>query len=524
MAYTGTTVLLPLAELGLTGSGSLAKVPPGALLEADNISFDNDTIRKEGGAVAYNSTAIAGNPRILAGWDWWPVEGVQRQIVYTSSGIIYSDGGSTSLTTILKTGLSGAGMAIFAEGGAEALANNRKLFLTTGIDPVQVLSGNGSSTTNLATPPADWAGAQQPVTLANHDGRMWGGMGHRVYYSNPNNHEDFTHVSLAGSLAIGAGHGERIVQIMSYKGLLLVWKYPTGIFYVDTSDADITNWTIKRLSTTIGGVSPMGAVQVSDDVMFMDQAGNIQLLSGIQEFGAIGLKNLSQASWFGPFMRENVNLAYLSRIQAVFYAHKLEAHIAIAGTGQNYNNRKLVIDFNQPGVARFRWSTRDTTESIWLRRENDNIHRPVIGDGVGVIYKLDQDIFRKGDTGYTARFQTPHMDFSWIDPQLATQRKNGQFLEIISDPTGNWSFFVDVYWDNVLTQTINFVVSPTAAVFGTFVLGTDVLGAVSSVSVRRRVIGSGKRVSFIFYSPNIDADFNVAQAYFSFTPSDERNI
>ncbi len=182
------------------------------------------------------------------------------------------------------------------------------------------------------------------------------------------------------------------------------------------------------------------------------------------------------------------------------------------------------MDFNLPGIARFRWSTRDTTEAIWLRRDGDGVPRPMIGDGVGVVYKLDQETFRKGADGYTSTFQTPHLDFSWLEPELATKRKNGQFLELICDPTGNWSFYVDIYWDNVLTQTINFTVSPTAAVLGTFVLGTDVLGARSYVSVRRRVIGSGKRVSFVFRSPNLDSDFNVAQAYFSFGVADERNI
>ena len=266
----------------------------------------------------------------------------------------------------------------------------------------------------------------------------------------------------------------------------------------------------------------MGAEQITDDVLFMDQTGNFQLLSGIQEYGTVGLKNLSQLSWFNPFMRDNVNFNYLHKVQSVFYAHKLEAHFAVAQIGQTSNNARIVIDFNKPGVARFRWSPRDTCQGMWLRRDNTSIQRIMIGDGVGFVWRLDTDTYHKGSDGYSSAFQTPHLDFAWLDPQLATVRKNGQFLEIVTSALGNWSFDCDVYWDNVFSHTINFVVTPVGAVLGTFVLGTDTLGAATTVAIRRRVQGSGKRVSFLFYNSTIDAAFDVAQVYFSFTTSDER--
>lgn len=522
MAYQGEVVLLPLGETGLTGSASLSKVLPTALLTATNISYDQDTIRKEGGATAYNSVAAGTGGPILGGWDWWPTPGVQRSVIYTSAGLLLKDDGAGSYSTSLATGLATSGTPVFCEAGREALANNRKLFVCNGSSPVRVLSGDGSTATTISLPPADWSGTHQPISLANHDGRLWGAVDHRVYYSTPGNHEDFQNVTDAGSLAVGAGHGEKIVQIMSYKGLLLVWKFPVGVFYVDTTNPNVANWSIRRLSTVIGGVSPLGAVQIADDILFLDAAGNFQLLSGIQEFGNIGLKNLTQLNLFGPFMREHVNLAYLYKVQSVFYPHKLEAHFTVAQINQTTNNARIVIDFNKVGQARFRWSDRDTCEAIWMRRDSDTILRPLIGDGVGFVWKLDQDVYHKGSSGYASAFQTPHLDFGWLSSELATKRKLGQFLEIVCEASGNWEFDCDVYWDNTLSQTIHFVVTPSGAELGSFILGTSTLGASSTIALRKRVSGSGKRVSFKFYNSTIDTTFNIAQAYFSFVLGDER--
>ena len=523
MAYQGNVVRLPLGELGLTGSQALSRVSPQALLQATNISWDQGNIRKEGGATAYNSSAVGGGVTIQAGWDWWPTSGTQRLIIATNAGTLLKDEGAGTFPITLKSGLSGGGFPVFCEGGREALAVNRKLFFCNGINPVQVLAADGVATTSIALPASDWASPRQPSTITEHDGRLWAAMDHRVYYSTPDDHEDFKDTDDAGSIAVGAGTGERIVQIMSYKGALLVWKYPVGIFYIDTTDPILANWTVRRLSSTVGGVSPQGAVQVSDDVLFLDQSGNFQLLSGIQEYGQIGLKNLSQLNQFGTFFRENVALNQLSKARGIYYGHKLEAHFAIAKLGQTENTARIVVDFNETGRARFRWSDRDTCPGIWLWKDTvDQIQRPMIGDTGGFVWKLDRDTFTKGTDGYTATLQTPHMDFSWLDPELAVKRKNGQFIELVCDATGSWDLQCEVYWDGTLSQTIDFTSALSGSVLGTWILATDILGGSSTITIRKRVTGSGKRVSFKFYNSLSSEDFNLSEVHFSFQPSDER--
>lgn len=522
MAYLGQAVPIPIGQDGLTGNQNLSLLKPSQLTTATNISYDQGNLRKEGGAARYNETAISGAPSIIAGWDWHPTPGTQRMVVFTGVGSLLKDTGGGGFTTVLASGLNTTGTPTFAEGGQETLAADRKLFLVNGFNPVRVLAGDAATASTIASPAADWSGSQQPISMCNHDGRMWGALGHRIYFSTRTNHEDFADGTNAGSLAIFPGIGERIIQIMSFKGLLIVWKFPVGIYVVNTADATVANWTVSSLSTTIGGVSPCGAVQVIDDVLFVDAAGNFQLLSGIQEFGQVGLSNLSHVHTFSPFMRQHVNFARLSSIRSVFYAYKLEAHFTVTQLGSGVNDARVVVDFNRPDISRFRWSPRDICESIWLRTDSNHIPRLVIGDTSGFVWELDQDTFSKGDEGYTSELVVNSMAFDWLDPSLAVKRKNGGFIEVVVDPTGNWHLSCDVTWDQGTPQTVEFNLDPGGAVLGSFILGTDVLGGASTIAQRRRLPGSGKRLTLRFYNTEMDEDFNLSQVFISFNLSDER--
>ena len=66
MAYTGQRVEIPLGDDGLTGTKNFSEVKPTELLSAVNITYEDGTLEKEGGADKYNSTPISGNPTIRA--------------------------------------------------------------------------------------------------------------------------------------------------------------------------------------------------------------------------------------------------------------------------------------------------------------------------------------------------------------------------------------------------------------------------------------------------------------------------
>lgn len=526
MSYRGQVFPIPVGQGGLVGTKDQAEIQPDKLIVARNLSYEGRTLRKEGGAAKYNSSAISGTPTVIAGWDWWPSDGVQRMVVVTSAGGILKDSGAGTFPVTLASGLTVTDtVPVFVEGGKEAAAGNRKLFIFTGKNAVQVLSADGATTAAITTPPADWSGSNQPSFGLIHEGRVWAGGNlndpHRLYYSTTSNHEDMTGAG-SGSLSIYPGEGERICGAISFKGLVIVWKFPVGVYIVDTTDPTVANWKIKRISKAVGGVSPLGHIEVDNDVIFVDPTLNFHLLSAVQEFGDAAASNITRKLDIYSFIQENFNIARARFVRSVYYAAKREAHFAMASSGATVNNARFVIDFNRDDMIRFRYSDRDTAESIWLRKDSNLVQRLTIGDNAGFVWNLDQTNKAKDGGGYSASFQTPYMAFEWIDPRLATVRKIGQFLEVIVEPTGNWNLSVDILWDGDTVQTVYFNMGVSGAVLGSFVLGTDRLAGTQILNRKRRIVGSGRRISLAGTNSGAGEDFSVGHFLLHCLVSDER--
>ncbi len=518
MAFNGETAELVIGIDGFTGTKNHAIVTPGQLLVAENVTYENGTLQKEGGSSKYNSSAISGAPTIQGGFDWHPTDGTQRMVVLLSDGDLKKDTGGGDFTVDLATGLTVSNVVgVFVEGGKEAAANDRKLFCFTGKNAVQVLAADGATTAALTSPPTDWSGSNQPTTGAIHENRLCGAGNandpHRVYMSLPTDHEDFTTTAL--DFSVYPGEGKKIVQIISFKGLLIVFKYPKGIYLIDTSDSDTSKWRIIKHSTSIGGVSPLGAVLIDDDILFMDHTGSFHLISAIEEFGNIGSRNLSDIAQFDVFVRNDVNLAELPRTQAIYYVAKRQAIFCCSSSGVAYD-RKYIVDFNRVDLPRFAVSTKDTNRSIWLREDTNGIARPTIGDDAGFVWNLDQDNRSVDGSGIAAKFQTPHLDLSHLDPALGIRQKNGKFLELVVEPKGNWDLTVDVLWDDVLEESISFNMGVSGSTLGSFVLDTDKLAGSNLVNKRKLIHGTGRRLSLIGRNSGDGEDFSIAKFYLLF--------
>lgn len=522
MAFRGVTADLPLGVDGLTGTHNHATARASQLLRANNVTYEDGTLRKEGGSTKYNSSAITGAPAIVGGWDWFPAEGVQRMVVLCDDGKLYKDTGDGSFSVTLKTGLTVSNVVpVFVEGGQEAGASDRKLFVFTGKNDVQVLTADGATTSTIATPPSDWSGIGQPTTGAIHEGRLWGFKGHIAYYSTPDDHEDFQG-SGSGSLLIYPGEGEKIIWSTAFGPYLVVVKFPRGIYLIDTSSVTVSNWRVNRITREIGMISPLAGVVVDSDILIMDLTGDLYALSSLSEQSDVRSRNLGQIADLQPYMRSNTNAAQYGKVQAVYYAAKRRAEFAIAGSGSSVNNTRLVVDFNRPDLPRFRHSDYVTCEALWLRKDANSIPRPVGGDDAGFVRLLDRETRAHDDAGYAGEAQTTYTDFGYLDMSMATKRKNAAFLELLYEPKGAWDLSVQVLWDGATAQTLTFGMGGNGAVLGAFVLGTDKLGTDQVVSTRKRMIGSGRRLSLLLSNSGNGQDFSIARALVGFTPGDER--
>ena len=292
------------------------------------------------------------------------------------------------------------------------------------------------------------------------------------------------------------------------------------MYAIDTRDATVANWRVDKLNANIGAAGPRSVVIIDNDVMYMDKGGQLHLLSRIED-GSFDSNNLSQSHDMQSYMNDNFNLAKMYFTKGVYYWPKREAHFAMAGLGDTTNTKRFVVDFNGP-QPRFRTSDRDVAQEIFLREDSDTIPRLAIGDASGFVWDLDKAARTADSTGYNGQWQTPHMDLSHVDPSLGARRKNGRFLELVVEPTGNFDITIDIQWDGKTTQSIDFNLGSTGASIGSFVIGTDILGGGEVETKRRRITGSGRRLSLIGRNSGDSENFSIARAFLHFTAGNQR--
>lgn len=535
MAYRGSVIRLPVAMQGFSGSRNPSQLQAGHLAYAEGISLDGGLIQKEGGAAKLNAVAIGDPSIIVAGISYSPLVDLWRDIVFLDNGDVLKDDGTGTFATTLLSGMIDVRLPPpwFVAAGGETTGAPRRLFLFSVTNQVQYMDGDGATMSVLPTPAADWTGAANfPTFGVVHENRLFAGGNasdpHRLYYSYLTDHRNFSG-ALSGSLAVFPGQGERIVGAVSFKGLLVVFKYPRGIYFVTTTDPSPLGWRVDVLSTAVGSVNQQCLVQIDNDTLYMDAAGNFHLMSATSAFSGVQTSNISQVADMADYMRSNIDMTNIRRSTGIWYGEKQQAMFAlpiidsISEANGPDNRLRLSIDFSNPQIGtRFLPCKRDTAVSLWRRKDADGIFKPVHGDNEGFVWLMDQEARNKDGLAYTASFQTANMDLSFADPILATKDKTGDFLEIAFEKQGDWELAVTVIWDDVPGPTLLYRMGGSGAALGSFVLDTDVLGGEAVTSIRKRIMGSGRRVRLKCENTGVDENIALSDFYLSFRVNNER--
>ena len=360
----------------------------------------------------------------------------------------------------LASGLTTSGqVAGWVIGGAESQGRNRKAFHFDRINSVRVLSGDGASMTVITSPPADWTGANQPAGLAIHQGAMFGGGNgnapHTLYASLVADHEDF--LGTPYSLLIGPEPGEEyIAALLSYKGGLLIWKYPKGVYFLDTSDPTRANWRALKVGTA--GAAGWGCVVAAeDDVPWVAPDGSWHLISATQVTGSVRAEDLT-ARKLGGFFREQIATIQLASAQMIYYSDKLEIMLACHALGGTAKSRRIHMVLNQKGEVGENWIywDRDRNEALFLRKRSQ-VYVPAMGDNAGQLWELDRPTRAANGAAYTFEWWMADLDFSQVIPQWAGKWKNNRFIQVEYDPRGGAvTHAIEVYHDGALKQTITF--------------------------------------------------------------------
>jgi len=529
MAFTGLIATFPVGLTGFNGSRNMSKLGPGHFSYVEGVDIDGGVLVKDGGASKLNAVAMGG--AVLAGRNWSPVPGANHDIVVLSNGTMRKDVGLGTFPTLLgSVGVPTVFPPFFVRAGGEKVGSTRKLFVFNEAQQLQYISGTADVLTTVV-PPADWSGSF-PIFGVQHNQRLWaGGNGsdpHRIYYSQTGRHTDFLGVvdpldGTPGSLAIYPGEGDQLVGGISFRGLLILFKYPTGIYVVDTRDPTVANWRVDKLNDAVGVASPHCLVQISNDVILLDNGGNFHVMSTVTDFSDIRTSDIGQSSVMGPFMRENVGLTDIRKAMGVWYAAKAKAWFMVPLAGSTFNNLRIVVDFNDANAGpRYLLSRRDEGPALWMRPDTIGVRRPTLGDPDGFVWLMDRESRNKDGVAYTMAFDTSENDFGFLDPQLAPRTKNGDFLEIVADLVRNTTLTVTPTWDGFVGQPIVFNIGSSGAALGSFILDTDVLSSTGIVISRGKLDGQGRRLKLSVVNDILDDELRLAEVRVGFKVADER--
>jgi hypothetical protein len=520
MAYSGNVAQIPLGELGLLTDVPPGQVPRGALIKANNISYETGLITKAPGSQRYNSQVLPAG--VVALFDWWPDNVSQRLIAVCSNGSVYRDigDGVFSLAVAIKTGLLNlTSKSMFVEGGNETAGRNKKLFFFSSSNQVQVLSGDGVTLTEIADPAADWVSPNYPNVGLIHRNRLWAFMGQRAYASNTGDHEDFDTDYLTQN--IYPGEGGNISGAFVFKGRLFSFKEGGYVYFLDDTDTDSDNWVWRKLASNFGLASPHGVMEIGNDMIAVNEAGSPTSYAAVESFGDIESADVFRLLQIENFMRDNTDLSGVEYTHALYYEAKKQAFFTGRTTYRTTNDLLIHIDFNKASPRVALWS-KDQAECLGLRKDINKIQRPIYGASDGYIYLMDREDRLVGGSAFTGEFKIGHMDFRYMDEKLANKNKLFDYLAVEFLPTGSWNLEIDVYIDGNFVETINYLMDVRDDGLDTFTLDTDALGREETQTIQKPLHGSGRRISFHCRQSGSNQNFSLASFTVGFRLSGEQ--
>lgn len=470
-----------------------------------------------GNVAVQEYTGGTSTSNLLASLGAFTADNTTDTMTFTSHGM--SNGWAVEITNsggALPTGLS-AGTEYYI---VNQTAHTFQLSLTVG-GAVESFStdGTGTHTIYRATRPADWV-AGKPSWAFTHFGRMYaGGNTNRpdgVYASVLNYHGDFINTGTLFFL-VYPGEGERIVGGLSWRNKAYIFKYPKGIYVLDDSSFDVTEWGWRRVSKYVGCVGPNAMLEADDEVYFVSPDGYIHALSAVQESGDV-MSSAILPMELGPYIRENVNFSRLARVSSAYYAKKRKICFGFSGPSSSVNDVMIGLDIHRGEVQPF-VSQRDECQSLAIYRDSSSEQNNLLaGNSTGYVYQLDTEARSKDGAGYMSRFETKDID---LYPQ-GSRNGNLRELEVTFVPTGNWNIDLKVYLDGDLGDPLTLSMVGTGGILGSFVFDTDVLGTEVLQNARGRLYGDARRVRIAGENANPDETFSLTNLAIKFTPGNVR--
>jgi hypothetical protein len=520
--YDGNAFPIIFGPSGLHTDDPPSLTPANHLSRAENVELRNGYIEKATGSVRYNTSSLGSGVAVV--FDYWPTIIDQFLVAVTKDGKVWRFRNPDTATEITAAGdapsaIQPSSQTHIVTGGAEETSNNKKLFIFNGDDPIQVISGTAMTRSNLSRPATEWEANSYPTFGVVHRNRLYvfGSKNdpHRSYASLATDHEDFTTDPM--TFQIFPGEGEFVQTAFTFKGRLFCMKYPMGLYYLEDSSTDETEWFWRRVQTSVGASSIHGAIEVLNDALIMNPTASITSIGATQEFGDVKSADVLSAMRMSKSVRDLVNPEGAKDCWAIYYDDKKIAMFTYRSAGSIQNDRILFIDFNIPSQPRAIWDSRDQANCLAQRKDSLGIMRPMYGSNDGYIYLMDQVDRMVGSSGFEGLFQTQVMDFRERYPEQAHLDKNFHFLECEFLQSGEWNVDVDIYINGEFSETVSFKQLKQPGM-GRFRLDKNRLDSGGSFRYTKEIHGQGRTIAFVVRNDGDYETFKIASltVYFKF--------
>jgi hypothetical protein len=327
-------------------------------------------------------------------------------------------------------------------------------------------------------------------------------------------------VASAGSQNVFSGEGDGIIGAFVYKGVAMLFKRPFGVYLFNFNNT--LDYSLTKYSDAFGIASPHAACQVVDDLIAGNNAGSLTSLKATQAYGSFETGDVLNIARVRDYVRNNTDVSGLPFMHSCYYPEKEVAYFTTRqSAASSTQDRMIVVDVSRNN-ERISLETKDVASCLALRRDSNNVLRPMYGSSDGKVYLMDQTEHTVGGTPYIGEFQTPFIDFSYLDASMADKVKLFDFLTVSYIGVGAWSFYIDVYIDGIFVETIPYSMSSTAAL-GFFRLDTSRLASNLPQTLRKPMHCAGKSVSFRIYNGSASEYFKIDKIIVSFRVSAEQN-
>lgn len=475
----------------------------------------------------FDSNPVAATPTCLAGIDWRPSPGTQRQVTAWNNGKIYKEVGTDVDNVELATGLGFTDPVVFVEGGNVTFGGPRKLYMYSKNVAPKELSGDGATMSGITAESTDWA-STKPSGAVYHDARVFAfgidGAPHNLYISSLNDHGSFT-ASDARVYEIAPGHGEQLTAAFSFlPQLLYVFKFPRGIWAVDTTDLTGFFLPISLVRGDIGMAGPNAITKVGNDVLFVSSNGRLYSLTALRPDVDPTDADITAKLNLTEFIKQKVNANKLAHARLVYDEIRKEVWYIFTSKDGTINDSALIIDVNDINRPRIAFEDRgEFFEAAWPRIATNGFTELFSGGIGGNVYRLNvASRSVAATTAYTSEFQYPDTDFNFLSPRLAGVEKRYDFLEVTVIPSGNFDMSFQIFIDGQPLKTVTINLGDTGAVFGPSagagVFDTSTFGGQTIVKHRVEIDACGNQIGIRGAGSGLNEDFAIANIKIYFKP------